>query len=176
MRAIGASNYSAGRLRQSLLISKQNGLPRYESLQPLYNLYDRAVFELELEPLCIEQKVGVISYYSLANGFLSGKYRSESDLNNSARGADVKKYLNDRGFRILQALDQVAGQQATTPAQVALAWLIARPALTAPIASATNLAQMNHLIAATKLELSKGSLGLLDEASSWQEIQVWARR
>lgn len=169
VRVIGASNYSADRLRQSLLISEQNGLPGYESLQPLYNLYDRAEFEAELEPLCVEKNVGVISYYSLASGFLSGKYRSESDLNKSARGGGVKKYLNERGFRILDVLDEVAGKQASTPARVALAWLISRPGVTAPIASATGLEQLNDLIEATKLELDESSLRLLDEASDWRE-------
>ncbi|HYY56147.1 MAG TPA: aldo/keto reductase [Pyrinomonadaceae bacterium] len=169
VRVIGASNYSAERLSESLLISEQNGLPRYESLQPLYNLYDREAFEAELEPLCVEHNVGVISYYSLASGFLSGKYRSESDLNKSARGGGVKKYINERGFRILGALDEVARRQASTPARVALAWLIARPSVTAPIASATSLEQLNDLIEATRLELDESSLRLLDEASAWRE-------
>lgn len=169
VRVIGASNYSAERLRQSLLISEQNGLARYESLQPLYNLYDREPFEAELEPLCVEKSVGVISYYSLASGFLSGKYRSHSDLNKSARGGGVKKYLDERGFRILNALDEVARRQETTQARVALAWLIARPSVTAPIASATSLEQFNDLIEATKLELDENSLRALDEASVWRE-------
>lgn len=170
VRAIGASNYSAERLSESLQLSEQSGLPRYESLQPLYNLYDRAAFEAELEPLCLEQSVGVINYYSLASGFLSGKYRSESDLGKSARGGGVgKKYLNERGFRILDALDEVSGRKGSTPARVALAWLTARPSVTAPIASATSLEQLNDLIEATKLELDEASLRLLDEASSWQE-------
>jgi aryl-alcohol dehydrogenase-like predicted oxidoreductase len=169
VRVIGASNYNAERLGQSLLKSEQNGLPRYESLQPLYNLYDRAAFEAELGPLCLEKNVGVISYFSLAKGFLSGKYRSENDLSKSARGGGVKKYLNERGFRILDALDEVARRLETTPAQVAIAWLIARPGVTAPIASATSLDQLNDLIEATKLELDESSLRLLDEASAWRE-------
>jgi aryl-alcohol dehydrogenase-like predicted oxidoreductase len=170
VRAMGASNYSAERLRESLRLSGQNGLPRYESLQPLYNLYDREVFEAELEPLCLDESVGVISYYSLASGFLSGKYRSESDLGKSARGGGIgKKYLNERGSRILDALDKVSERLNATPARVALAWLIARPSVTAPIASATSLEQLNDLIEATKLELDEASLRLLDEASSWQE-------
>jgi len=169
VRAIGASNYSAERLRQALLVSEQNGLPRYESLQPLYNLYDRAAFESELEPLCVEKNVGVISYYSLASGFLSGKYRSESDLGKSARGGGVKKYLDERGLSILDALDEVSKLQGSTPARVALAWLIARPSVTAPIASATSLEQLNDLIEATELELDEASLRLLDEASAWRE-------
>ncbi|HEX8096420.1 MAG TPA: aldo/keto reductase [Pyrinomonadaceae bacterium] len=169
VRAIGASNYSAERLRQSLHVSERDGLPRYESLQPLYNLYSRAEFEAELEPLCVEKNIGVISYYSLASGFLSGKYRSESDLNKSARGGGVKKYLNGRGFRILDALDEVSKRQESTPARVAIAWLIARRSVTAPIASATSLEQLNDLIEATRLELDESSLRLLDEASAWRE-------
>lgn len=169
VRVIGASNYSADRLRESLLASEQRGLPGYESLQPLYNLYDRAAFEAELEPLCVEKNVGVISYYSLASGFLSGKYRSEGDLGKSARGGGIKKYLDERGLRILAALDEVSDRQGTTPARVALAWLIARPSVTAPIASATSLEQLNDLIEATKLELDEASLRLLDEASEWRE-------
>lgn len=170
VRVIGASNYSAERLGESLSISEQNGLPRYESLQPLYNLYDREAFEAELEPLCLEKSVGVISYFSLASGFLSGKYRSEDDLSKSARGDRVgKKYLNERGFRILNALDEVAGRHGSTPASVALAWLMARPSVTAPIASATSLEQLNDLIEATRLELDEAALSLLDEASAWRE-------
>lgn len=169
VRVIGASNYSAERLRQSQLISEQKDLPRYESLQPLYNLYEREAFEAELEPLCLEQNIGVISYFSLASGFLSGKYRSEDDLNKSARSGGVKKYLNERGLRILRALDEVAGWQASTPARVALAWLMARPSVTAPIASATNLEQLSDLIEATKLELDDSSLQLLEEASAWRD-------
>jgi aryl-alcohol dehydrogenase-like predicted oxidoreductase len=166
VRAIGASNYSADRLSQALQVSEQHGYPRYESLQPLYNLYDRADYETNLEPLCRQKGLGVISYYSLASGFLTGKYRSEGDLSKSARGQGVKSYLNDRGFRILQALDQVAQQHHSTPTSVALAWLIARPGITAPIASATSLEQLNDLIAATKLELDPASIELLNQASA----------
>ncbi|HEY2964263.1 MAG TPA: aldo/keto reductase [Pyrinomonadaceae bacterium] len=165
VRAIGASNYSAARLAEALNISKSRGLPRYESLQPLYNLYDRAAFEDELEPLCLKEGLGVINYYSLAAGFLTGKYRSEADLAKSARGGTVKKYLNERGFRILDALDQVASQYHSTPARVALAWLIARPSITSPIASATSLEQLNDLIEATKLQLDQASIELLNAAS-----------
>ncbi|HJQ70881.1 MAG TPA: aldo/keto reductase [Blastocatellia bacterium] len=169
VRVIGASNYGAERLNQSLLASERNGLPRYESLQPLYNLYDREPFEAELEPLCLEKNVGVISYFSLARGFLSGKYRSESDLGKSPRGGGVKKYLDERGFRILAALDEVARRLRTTPARAALAWLIARPSVTAPIASATSLEQLSDLIEAARLELDGPSLALLDEASAWRQ-------
>lgn len=166
VRAIGASNYTAERLAEALKLG-EHGFPRYESLQPFYNLYDRADYEEELEPLCLENNVGVISYFSLAKGFLSGKYRSESDLSKSVRGQGVKLYLNDRGFRILSALDQVAEQTNATPARVALAWLIARPSITAPIASATNLEQLNDLVEATKLELSPAAIDLLDQASAY---------
>jgi aryl-alcohol dehydrogenase-like predicted oxidoreductase len=168
VRAIGASNYSAARLAEALNVSKSNGLARYESLQPLYNLYDRAVYEDELEPLCIEEGIGVINFYSLAAGFLTGKYRSEDDLSKSARGGTVKKYLNERGFGIVEALDQVAAQYNSTPAQIALAWLMARPGITAPIASATSVEQLNDLIEATKLELDQSAIDLLDQASAEQ--------
>lgn len=163
--AIGASNYNAGRLSQSLEISKQQKLPSYQSLQPEYNLYNRAGFEAELEKICLENNIGVISYYSLASGFLTGKYRSEDDLSKSARGAGVKKYLNERGFRILKALDEVSEKYDSTPARVSLAWLIARPSVTAPIASATNLNQLNDLIESTRLELDNESIDLLNKAS-----------
>ena len=168
VRSVGASNYSAARLAEALNVSKSNGLARYESLQPLYNLYDRAVYEDELEPLCVKEGLGVINFYSLAAGFLTGKYRSEDDLSKSARGGTVKKYLNERGFGIVEALDQVATQNNSTPAQVALAWLIARPSITAPIASATSVEQLNDLIEATKLELDQSAIELLDHASAEQ--------
>ena len=167
VRAIGASNYSAARLAEALKVSEQQKFPRYESLQPLYNLYDRADFEKELEPICVEKGVGVISYYSLASGFLTGKYRAEEDLSKSVRGRGVKKYLNERGFRILQALDEVAKQHDSTQARVALAWLIARPGITAPIVSATSLEQLDDLVEATKLELDQSSIELLNQASAW---------
>jgi aryl-alcohol dehydrogenase-like predicted oxidoreductase len=165
VRAVGASNYSAERLSDALRVSEGRGLARYESLQPFYNLYDRAEYEAKLEPLCLEKGVGVIPYYSLASGFLTGKYRSEADLSKSARGQTVKRYLNERGFRILAALDQVAKQYASTPAQVSLAWLIARPSVTAPIASATNLEQLNDLIEATELKLDDSTIEVLNRAS-----------
>lgn len=165
VRAIGASNYSAERLSQALIVSEQHGYPSYQTLQPLYNLYDRADYEANLEPLCLEKGLGVISYFSLASGFLTGKYRSEDDLSKSPRGRRTKQYLNERGFRILKALDQVASQLESTPARVALAWLIARPSVTAPIASATNLEQLDDLIEATRLELDPSSIELLNEAS-----------
>lgn len=166
VRAIGASNFSAERLAQALEVSQKQGYPSYQSLQPLYNLYDRADYEKALEPLCREKGLGVISYFSLASGFLTGKYRSEKDLSKSARGDGIKKYLDERGFRILQALDEVAAQLGATPARVALAWLIARPGITAPIASATNVEQLNELIAATRLELDSASIERLNRASA----------
>jgi aryl-alcohol dehydrogenase-like predicted oxidoreductase len=166
VRAIGASNYTAPRLTEALDVSKKLGLPRYESLQPLYNLYDRADYEANLEPICRENGIGVIPYYSLASGFLTGKYRGEADLAKSARGAGVKKYLNQRGFRILAALDQTANKYNSTPAQVSLAWLLTRPTITAPIASATNVNQLKELLDATNLQLDRESIQLLDQASA----------
>jgi aryl-alcohol dehydrogenase-like predicted oxidoreductase len=168
-RAIGASNYSAERLSYALTFSRRRGLPRYESLQTEYNLYDRAEYEESLEPVCIENALGVLSYFSLASGFLAGKYRSVADVANKARGDFVKKYLNERGLRILDALDQVAQRLHATPAQVALAWLMARRTVTAPIASATSLAQLKELIGAIKLKLDEASMGLLNRASDWRK-------
>ena len=165
VRAIGASNYSAERLSHALAVSRRHGLPRYECLQTEYNLYDREEYEQKLEPVCIENGLGVLSYFSLASGFLTGKYKSEADVANKARGDFVKKYLNDRGSRIIDALDQLAKQLHATAAQVALAWLMARRTVTAPIASATNLAQLKELIGATKLELDEASMKLLNRAS-----------
>jgi aryl-alcohol dehydrogenase-like predicted oxidoreductase len=166
VRVIGASNFSAERLARALQTSEERGFAVYQTLQPQYNLYERAGFEKDLEPLCREKGLGVISYYSLASGFLTGKYRSEKDLAQSARGRTVKAYLNDRGYRILQALDQVAGKYGATCARVSLAWLLARPGLTAPIASATSLEQLHELTAATMLDLDSDSIDLLNQASS----------
>lgn len=167
VRAIGASNYSAERLAESLKISAENNLPAYVSLQPEYNLYDRKVFEESLEPLCLEQNIGVIGYYSLAAGFLTGKYRSSDDLGQSPRGAGIgKKYLNDRGFRILAALDEVAAAHQTVPAVIALAWLIQRKSVTAPIASATSVQQLSELVKAAEVSLSTDEVSRLDEASA----------
>jgi aryl-alcohol dehydrogenase-like predicted oxidoreductase len=166
VRAIGASNYSTDRLAEALQVSGKHGLPSYQSLQPKYNLYERSEYESTLEPLALKEGFGVIPYYGLASGFLTGKYRSESDLGKSPRGAGVKKYLNPRGFRILAALDEVAKDLHSTPGKVALAWLIARPSITAPIASATSLAQLNDLVDATKLELDPASIEILNQASA----------
>ncbi len=168
VRAIGASNYDATRLGEALAISAEKGLPAYVSLQPEYNLYDRQGFEEELEPLCLEAGLGVIGYYSLASGFLSGKYRSEADLGKSARGKGIgKKYLNERGLAILEALDEVSAANSTTPAVVSLAWLMQRPSVTAPIASATSVEQLAHLVKAAELELSKDDVAKLDRASAY---------
>jgi aryl-alcohol dehydrogenase-like predicted oxidoreductase len=166
VRAIGASNYTAERLAAALRVSREQGVPRYESLQPNYNLYDRADFEQALEPLCVREGLGVIPYFSLAAGFLTGKYRSQNDLSKSPRGAKVKNYLNDRGHRILAALDEVAAKHRATPAQVALAWLMARPSITAPIASATSVTQLADLIDATRLTLDADAIGRLNAASA----------
>lgn len=167
VRALGASNFSADRLASALEVSKQRGYPRYECLQPQYNLYDRADFEKDLEPLCLKEGLGVISYYSLASGFLTGKYRSEADLSKSPRGGGVKKYLDERGQRILKALDEVAEETGESPATISLAWLIARPSITAPIASATSVEQLWELVAATEMELDKAAIEKLDQASAW---------
>lgn len=167
VRAIGASNYTAPRLAQALRISSENGLARYESLQPEYNLYAREGFEAELEPLVRAQHVGVIPFYPLAGGFLTGKYRSAEDAGKSVRGKNlVDKYLNPRGMRILSALDEVAAQFKATPAQVALAWQMSRPGITAPLASATSLAQLQDLVGAARLELDPAAITLLEEASA----------
>lgn len=167
VRAIGASNYTAPRLELALQTSARLALPRYESLQPLYNLYDRAVFEDALGPLCRREQVGVISFYALAAGFLSGKYRSRADIGKSARGINTTtKYLNPRGLKILAALDAVAQRHGSTPAQVAVAWVMAQPGVTSPIASATSLAQLNELLAATRLQLDATSMAALQAASA----------
>ncbi len=167
VRAIGASNYSAARLQEALQTSERLGLPRYESLQPLFNLYDRAVFEDALQPLCVQQQVGVINFYALAAGFLTGKYRTAADAAKSARGANTTaKYLNDRGLRILAALDAVAQRYNATPGQVAVAWQMVQPGITAPIASATSVAQLHELVTATQLQLDSDALAQLDAASA----------
>jgi len=165
VRAIGASNYSGPRLAEALRTSREKGHARYECLQPHYNLCERAKYEQELEPVCREAGLAVIPYFSLGAGFLTGKYRSESDLSKSPRGQGIKKYLNERGFRILAALDEVAARLSTTPGKVALAWLMARPSVTAPIASATSLTQLEDLIDATTLELDDAAMQALNKAS-----------
>jgi len=166
VRAIGASNHAADRLALALDTSERLGLPRYESLQPLYNLVERAAFEDALEPLCVERNVGVINYYALASGFLTGKYRSSADFGKSVRGKGAGKYLNERGLAVLGALDAVAATIGATPAQVALAWQIARPSITAPIASATDERQLAELVAAARLRLDAPSIAAIDRASA----------
>jgi aryl-alcohol dehydrogenase-like predicted oxidoreductase len=166
VRVIGASNYSAARLRAALEISARQGLPRYESLQPQYNLMERKEYEAELGALCRKEQIGVIPYYSLASGFLTGKYRSKDDAKKSARGSGATKYLDERGVRVLAALDEIAAERKAAVAQVALAWLLAKPELTAPIASATNLSQLNELLGTVRLELSAADVARLDTASA----------
>jgi len=167
IRAIGASNYTAARLAEALEVSRKSALPRYEVLQPLYNLYARSDYESELEPLCLREQLGVITYFALASGFLSGKYRTAADAAKSARGKGiVEKYLNARGFKILAALDDIAARHSSSPAAVALAWQIARPSVTAPIASATTVPQLQELLSATRLDLSKPDIEQLNAASA----------
>ncbi len=166
VRAIGASNYSAARLTEALETSERLGLPRYESLQPHYNLVERALFEPELEPVVTRHGLGVIPYWSLASGFLTGKYRSEADLGKSPRGGSVGKYLDPRGLAVLGALDSGAARLRAKPGQVALAWLIARPSITAPIASATSLEQLAELVGAANLKLDAEAIAELDAASA----------
>jgi len=166
VRAIGASNYNAKRLQEALDISKKEGLARYETLQPEYNLYDRQEYENGLEQVAVKNGLGVINYYSLASGFLSGKYKKPSDASKSKRGQGiVEKYLNDRGKRIIEALEDVAASHDVSATQVALAWQIARPSITAPIVSATSLEQIDELVKATELQLSKQEIEELATAS-----------
>lgn len=166
VRAIGASNYSATRLQQALDTSARLNLPRYETLQPLYNLLDRREYEAQLQALCVREGLGVINFFGLARGFLTGKYRSEADVNRSPRGAGVKTaYFNERGWRVLAALDEMAARLKATPAQLALAWQMRQPGIAAPIASATSLAQWEELQGAAHLALSQADLHTLTEAS-----------
>jgi aryl-alcohol dehydrogenase-like predicted oxidoreductase len=166
VRAIGASNHKGDRLAAALEVSRKTGLPAYQSLQPNYSLIERADYETNLEPICVKENLGVINYFPLAGGFLTGKYRSESDAAGKARARNVTKYLNERGFTILDALDQVAAKHRATPAKVALAWLMARPSITAPIVSATSLDQLNDLISSVELKLDRESIDLLNQASA----------
>jgi aryl-alcohol dehydrogenase-like predicted oxidoreductase len=167
VRVIGASNFSAARLAESLQLSQTMKIPSYQTLQPLYNLYDRAEYETDLEPLCVQHGLGVIPYFSLASGFLTGKYRSEKDLEKYPRGSRVKKYLNDRGLTILSALDKVAVRTGAEISQIALAWILARPSITAPIVSASTLDQMESLFKASRLELSREDIQFLNAASDF---------
>jgi aryl-alcohol dehydrogenase-like predicted oxidoreductase len=167
VRTIGASNYAADRFKEALEVSKKNSLESYQAFQPEYNLYEREGYEKELEPICLNNNIGVITYYSLASGFLTGKYRSQDDLSKSQRGGGVKKYLNDRGFKILDGLDKVAKEYNTTPASVAIAWVIARPGITAPIASATSVKQLHETTKSIELTLGKDAIDMLTEASKY---------
>jgi aryl-alcohol dehydrogenase-like predicted oxidoreductase len=166
IRSVGASNLDAAQLKASLDIAKQHKLPRYDVLQPEYNLHDRSSFEGPLQALCIAEDIGVITYFALAKGFLSGKYRSEADLKQSARGEGVAEYLNPRGHRILKALDEVAKRNNAKPAEVALAWQMVQPGVTAPIASATSIAQMQSLAKAAHLKLTKDDVAELTGAGN----------
>jgi aryl-alcohol dehydrogenase-like predicted oxidoreductase len=166
VRAIGASNLTAPRLAEALAVSRRHGLPHYATLQPHYNLYERASFEGKLEALCVRENIGVITYFALAAGFLTGKYRTEADYAQSPRGGGMHKFMNPRGLRILDALDAVATRVHSTPAQVALGWLMHRPSVTAPIASATSLGQLDELIGSTRVALDAKALAVLDRASA----------
>ncbi len=166
VRAFGASNLDAGQLRASFEAADRAGLPRYGALQPEYNLYDRAAFEGPLAELCLEEGLGVITYFSLAKGFLTGKYRAAADAEGKARGGDIPAYLDDKGLRVLAALDAVSAQTGAKPAEIALAWLMAKPAVTAPIASATSLAQLDSLVKAATLKLDAGQMAMLDQAGA----------
>jgi len=167
VRFIGASNHKAERLSSALDTSRKLGLPAYQSLQPNYNLYDREEFESQLEPVCAREGLGVINYFPLGGGFLTGKYRTEADLEGKPRARNAKKYMNDRGMKILAALDEVVKRTKATPAQVSLAWLLARPSITAPIVSATSLKQLDDLIASVELKLDPASVDLLNQASAY---------
>jgi aryl-alcohol dehydrogenase-like predicted oxidoreductase len=168
VRVIGVSNHDVTRLKAALEISRTHGLPRYETLQPLYNLYDRRDFEQQFAPVCRAEGLGVINYYSLASGFLTGKYRTEQDVSASARQRSNRKYMTERGFRILAALDAVAARTGAKLAQIAIAWLIAQPAVTAPIVSATSVRQLEELIAAVGLSLDEDAIALLNDASAYE--------
>lgn len=166
IRAIGASNLNAEQLQASLNVAKAQQLPAYQVLQPEYNLYDRSSFESALQELCVREHIGVVTYFSLASGFLSGKYRSDADLSKSARGSRVSKYLNAKGMHILAALDDVSAQHHVKPAEVALAWLIAAKGVTAPIASATQVSHITSFAKAMELHLSPTELAKLTEAGN----------
>jgi len=167
VRHIGASNLTPERLKESLDIAAEKGLPAYETFQPHYNLYEREIFENGLEPICLGNNLGVLNYYSLASGFLTGKYRSKDDLDKSQRGGGVAKYLDERGLKILAALDTVAKELDSTPATVALSWLINRPSVTAPIVSATSLKQLDSIIKAPDLAITADHLHFLTSESAW---------
>lgn len=166
VRAIGASNISGVRLEEALAVARQENLPRYETAQPRYNLYDRKEYETDLAPVIAREGLSTISFYGLAAGFLTGKYRSHDDLGKSPRGGRVEEYINTRGLRILGVLDEVSAQLGATPAQIALAWVMTRPTIAAPIASATSVGQLTELTAAAELTLDPATLSALDAASA----------
>ncbi len=166
VRAIGCSNFTPERLESALEVSRKEKLPRYETVQPEYNLYDRVGYEHKLQGICVKQGLGVIPYFSLASGFLSGKYHSAEDAASRPRAGMLKKYFNERGTRILNALFEVSREVKAKPAQVALAWLMARPGITAPIASATNVEQLQELVGATRLDLPEYEIERLNQASA----------
>lgn len=167
IRWIGTSNMAPERIKASLEASAAKALPRYQTLQPHYNLYAREKYETDYEALALENKLGVITYFSLESGFLTGKYRTKADLDKSPRGGDMDKYFDERGLKILAALDEVSKHHKATPAAVALAWLLHKPSVTAPIVSATSTSQLESLILAPNLKLDAEALRLLDDASSW---------
>lgn len=167
IRAIGASNYRGRRLEQALKLARANDLPRYQTLQPCYNLHERAAFETDLAPVCRQHQIAVIPYFSLASGFLTGKYRAREDIRGAPRERMLDKYFDDRGMRILSALEEVSQAMGESPATVALAWLMSRPEVTAPIASATSTHQLEQLIAATTVVLDDEALARLDQASAY---------
>lgn len=167
VRAIGVSNHDIDRFGAAIEAGRRSGLPRYEVLQPLYNLYDREEFEQVFAPVCRAEEIGVINFYSLASGFLTGKYRDEKDVSAAKRQKSNRKYMTERGFRILAGMDEVAASTGATLAQIAIAWLVSRPDVTAPIASATSVQQVQELIAAVQLSLDAEALKILDEASAY---------
>ncbi len=167
VRAIGASNHDVPKLKEAAALAAEKGLPRYETLQPHYNLYSRSTFEGELQDYAVAEGLGVITYFSLESGFLSGKYKSADDLKSASRGGALKDHFNERGVRILAVLDGVAQRLEATPAQVSLAWLLSRPGVTAPIVSATSLDQLNDTLKAATLEVPQDALDELTEASAY---------
>lgn len=172
VRAIGASNYEAERLEKALKMSKSKSYAAFISLQPYYNLYDRERYENNLEKLCLKKGLGVLSYFSLAQGFLTGKYRSKSDLHKSPRGPSIERYLDQRGFKILEELDSLSLHYQVSPAVIALAWLIQRKSITAPIVSATSVAQLQELLKSTRLDLTENDVAKLDIASSYSDTAL----
>jgi aryl-alcohol dehydrogenase-like predicted oxidoreductase len=167
IRHIGASNFTPTRLTAALNASEKNGLPKYTTLQPLYNLCEREVFEKELEPLCVKHNIAVINYFALAAGFLTGKYKSKNDLSQSVRGNRVEPYLTEKGFKILDAVEKVAKQHSAAPASIAIAWLLHRPSVTAPIASATNLKQLEPILRSVEIKLTPQEIELLNVVSAY---------